>query len=152
MAETLIYISIFASPIIIAVMVNGKKLILSNLKASIFIIIYFLIVFMLFCVVGVIYLITSFTFKKQYIGFAISFLVGSLDFLLSLFKYYNFAMTTSGMLADFILSFRFPLKKFLFLQFIYVGYFIMFFVLLNFISCTILEKSDLYRGDIKLER
>jgi len=69
---------------------------------------------MLFCVVGVIYLITSFTFKKQYIGFAISFLVGSLDFLLSLFKYYNFAMTTSGMLADFILSFRFPLKKFLF--------------------------------------
>lgn len=151
LTDVMIYLFLFAIPLFFAIIINAKKISFLNFKVWLFILEYFFNVYMIFAIVGVIYLISSLIFKKQYVAFVIGFFVGSLDFLLCIFKLFKLASTTSGMLINFILAFNFPLAKFLILSVVYCGYFALFFILLNFVSCSILKRIDLFRGDIKSE-
>ncbi|QIB26970.1 hypothetical protein [Caloranaerobacter azorensis] len=145
--DTALYVILYEIPISIFIIMNIEKISILNLKSFIFIIGNFVIKYMIFLIIGLIYLISSFITRRQYVGFVAGFFVGALDFILMILHFDKYALTVSGMLTQFIISFNFSTIKFLLLSILYIIYLMLLSIFLYFLSSEILKKIDLYRGN-----
>lgn len=150
--DTLLYVILLEIPIIILVVMHVEKLDILNAKSLVFIAVDLVTKYMIFLIVGLIFLFSSFVTKKQYIGFTAGFFAGAIDYILMILHFDRYAVIVSGMMTQLIMSFNFSAVRFLLLSAIYIVYLVSLFIFLYCASGEILKKIDLYRGDLKLER
>ncbi|WP_075859490.1 hypothetical protein [Carboxydothermus pertinax] len=112
----------------------------------------FIIKYLIFLIIGIIYNISSFVSKRQYIGFVAGFFAGGFDYILQLCNLDRYAMTITGMLLKFFISSDLPTGKFLSLAIVYCFYLVFLSLFLFLVSREILRKIDVGRGDFKLKR
>jgi len=108
----------------------------------------FIIKYLIFLPTGIIYLISSFISKRRYVGFLVGFFTGSLDYILTLIKLDRYAMTTAGILLEFIFSFKLPTIKFLLLSLVYCSYLAFLSLFLFLMGVKVLEKTDIRRSGL----
>ncbi|ADH60576.1 hypothetical protein Tmath_0839 [Thermoanaerobacter mathranii subsp. mathranii str. A3] len=147
--DTMLYVIFLELPIIIMAVIHIGVTQIVGVKNIAFMVGDFIIKYIIFFIIGISHVISSFISKKQYIGFLVGYFIGGFDYILTLFHLDGYAMTTTGMLVEFIVSFDLPTGNFLFLSSVYSGYLVFLSLFLLFISKEILRKMDLQRGDLK---
>ncbi|MFO7295949.1 MAG: hypothetical protein C0P72_007990 [Clostridia bacterium] len=146
--DTVLYVILLELPIIVtAVMYIGVPHLLEA-KILAFMLGDFIIKYLIFLPTGIIYLISSFISKRRYVGFLVGFFTGSLDYILTLIKLDRYAMTTAGILLEFIFSFKLPTIKFLLLSLVYCSYLAFLSLFLFLMGVKVLEKTDIRRSGL----
>lgn len=148
--DTLFYVILLEIPILfIGIKYLGIAQFLER-KNLIFIAADFLMKYIIFFIISIIFVLTSFVSKRQHVGFVTSFFVGGFDFILELGNFDRYAVTLTGKLVEFIISYDLPTSKFLCLSIINCFYLVFLSLFLVLTSEIILKKIDVCRGDSKL--
>jgi len=146
--DTVLYVILLELPIIVTAVMYIGVLHLLEAKILAFMLGDFIIKYLIFLPTGIIYLISSFVSKRRYVGFLVGFFTGSLDYILTLIKLDKYAMTTAGILLEFIFSFKLPTIKFLLLSLVYCSYLAFLSLFLFLMGVKILGKTDIRRSGL----